>query len=306
MTNFLLVAGAVLLVAVLGWLQQRLATQRLGRQRLFETAPDEQAPLPDRVEDLGWLGWWLYRAGYRSADAASLFVMATLACTLLGGLATVAFYRSDLLPFLIRGLESMPSGMGDIFRPFAFAMPWLVLAGLASLPLLRVRATRRQRVALIEQDLPITLELLATLAEAGIAFDGALDRILKSQRDDRPLAEELRLFQIEILAGRPRTDCLRRLGRRVDVSSLTLFISALIQASQVGSGVSAVLRRQVEELRDRRRENALTQAATLPVKLLFPLVICFLPGIFVAVLGPAFYQVFQLLDSLNRNRGGMP
>src|SRR5262249_42713750 len=156
----------------------------------------------------------------------------------------------------------------------AFALPWIVLATMTLLPTLRVRDARRRRVAQVEQDLPLTLELLATLAEAGIAFDAALERILSSQPGNRPLTQELRLFQMEVLAGRPRVECLRRLSRRIDVSSLTLFVSALVQASQVGSGISAVLRRQVEELRDRRRENALTAAASLPVKLLFPLVIC--------------------------------
>src|SRR5438046_2128112 len=86
-------------------------------------------------------------------------------------------------------------------------------------------AAVRDRVAKIDEDLPITLELLATLADAGIGFDAALDRILASQPADRPLAEELRVFQVELQAGRPRTECLRRLGRRIDVSSLTVLIS---------------------------------------------------------------------------------
>src|SRR5262249_42504773 len=119
----------------------------------------------------------------------------------------------------------------------------------------------------------------------------------------RPLAEEFRTFQMEVLAGRPRVACLRGLARRLDVSVFTVFISALVQANQVGAGVANVLRRQVEELRNRRRERALTVAAAMPVKLLFPPIICFLPGIFVAALGPAFFQFFQLIDSLNRTRG---
>lgn len=301
-----LLSLALLVAALVAtwYLWWRLATQRLSRQRMFEDAGPANTGALDREDTMSGLGWWLHRAGYRAPNALELFVTLTTGCFVLGSLLVWMYYRSGLRVQLVRGLEEMPSGLGDIFMPLAHALPWIVLATLTALPTLAVRARRRRRVVMVEQDLPITLELLATLAEAGIGFDGGLDRILDSQPADRPLAQELREFQIELLAGRPRVRCLRRLGRRIDVSSLTIFISALVQASQVGAGISDVLRRQVEELRNRRRENALTAAASLPVKMLFPLVICFLPGIFVAVLGPAFYQVFQLLDSLNRNRGG--
>jgi len=77
----------------------------------------------------------------------------------------------------------------------------------------------------------------------------------------------------------------------------------LVQAEQVGSGISEVLRRQADDLRNRRRERALALANALPVKLLFPLVICFLPGLFVATLGPTFYQFFQFADAVIQNRG---
>ena len=304
-TVLIVVAAVVLVTALL--LRRHLATQRLSRERMFDTPESAAAAaLPADADESGWLTWWLFRAGYRAPGAATAFVVTTV---LFGGVGLVVvylFYALRLLPGLLRGLEDLPSGLGDIFVPFAYAAPWIVLALFASIPTLRVRRARRQRVALVEQDLPITLELLATLGEAGMGFDAALDRILDSQDDDRPLAEELRLFQLEVLAGRPRTESLRRLSRRLDVPSFTVFVSALVQAEQVGSGVAEVLRRQVEEVRNRRRENALTLAASLPVKLLFPLILCFLPGIFIAVLGPTFYQFFQLIDSLNRGRGGGP
>ena len=82
-----------------------------------------------------------------------------------------------------------------------------------------------------------------------------------------------------MLAGRPRIASLRRLARRVDVTAFTIFVSALVQTEQTGSGVAEVLRRQADDLRDRRREQAVAIAMALPVKLLFPLVICFLPGL---------------------------
>jgi tight adherence protein C len=86
------------------------------------------------------------------------------------------------------------------------------------------------------------------------------------------------------------------------VQSLTIFISAVVHAEQVGSGVSDVLRRQADDVRDRRRERALNLAQSLPVKLLFPLVICFLPAIFVFTLGPVFQQFFEFTEALLNRR----
>jgi tight adherence protein C len=152
----------------------------------------------------------------------------------------------------------------------------------------------------IEQDLPLTLELLATLAEAGLSFDAALQRILDSQPATRPLASEFLQFQSELLSGLPRMQALRQLARRIQVISVTIFVSALIQAEQVGASLSDTLRRQADDLRDRRREHALLLSQGLPAKLVFPLVICFLPAIFVSTLGPTLYQLFQVADSVIR------
>ncbi len=117
------------------------------------------------------------------------------------------------------------------------------------------------------------------------------------------LIEEFRIFQRETLAGISRLRCLRRLSRRCAVSSMTIFCSALIQAEQVGAGFSSVLRTQADDLRSRRRDRALARAQSLPVKLVFPLVICFLPGVFVVTLGPAFKEFFDLAQGIMTGTG---
>ncbi len=104
------------------------------------------------------------------------------------------------------------------------------------------------------------------------------------------------------MTGRPRVESLRRLAKRLDVQSLTIFISAIVHAEQVGSGISDVLRRQADDVRDRRRDRALNLAQSLPIKVLFPLVICFLPAIFVFTLGPVFVQFFQFAESILNRR----
>ena len=150
----------------------------------------------------------------------------------------------------------------------------------------------------VEQDLPIVLELLATLAEAGLGFDAAIDRVLASLPPRRVLAQELRAFERDNLAGRPRIESLRWLGRRVAVSWFSVFISAVVQADQIGAGLADVLKIQANDLRQRRKEQALALASSAPVKLLVPLILCFMPGILTAALGPTLFEVFRTLDSL--------
>ncbi len=147
---------------------------------------------------------------------------------------------------------------------------------------------------MVEQDLPIALELLSTLSEAGLGFDAALTHILESAVEDRPLAREFRTYQADLLAGRSRVEALRRLASRLEVSSTTILVAALAQAEQLGAGIAEALHRQAADLRDRRRERASAFAMALPVKRMFPLVICFMPGIFVWTLGPFFVPALPI------------
>ena len=156
---------------------------------------------------------------------------------------------------------------------------------------------------MIEQDLPLAMELMATLSEAGLSFDSALLRILKTRLAGRPLAQELSIYQSDMLAGRTRIQALRRFGSRIRINSISILVSALVQAEQMGMGISRVLRNQADDIRGRRRERAIAFANSLPVKRLFPLVICFLPGLFVWTLGPAFIQLIRMTESFTRGSG---
>jgi tight adherence protein C len=197
----------------------------------------------------------------------------------------------------------LPGSIGQELSAILNGGPWIILAIVATVPTMFVRAARRTRVREIEQDLSLTLDLFATMAEAGLGFDAATSRIVASHRHDRPLKQELQNFQRDQLAGIPRVQSLSRLARRVDVSSLTTFTSGVIQAEQVGASMADTLRHQAEDLRSRRRESALVLAQSLPVKLVFPLVLCFLPGIFVSTLAPVIYQMIQVTDSVLRTGG---
>ncbi len=298
-----------LCVAISPYLVTRAARNirryRLSRQRLFQDF-DEAGHTEEADLEQDFLTRWLSLAGYRAAGAPSAFLGWSALAFAAGLCVPYVYSATGIARQLERGLAAIPGAVGEIFLPFVYLAPWAATLGLGLLPWLLVRARRRRRVLEIEQDLPIYLELFATLSEAGLGFDAALERVLRAQAEGRPLAEEFRTFQVEVLAGRRRVECLRRLSRRVDVLTLTLFVSAMVQAEQVGSGVAAVLRRQADDLRERRRETLLARAMTLPVKLVFPLVICFLPGIFAVTLGPIFLQFFQLAEGMMRGRGAGP
>ena len=293
----LLVAAALLAVR---WLLLRARTQ----QRWYDLteqarAAARQAPpgVSERVVGSHALARWLYRAGFRQPQAVPVFLASTLAGSVLGLSAAAAFVLSGTQHMMEQLLILIPGGVGETFLPFVWIAPWLVMLTLAAGPWLVVQRARRQRVDQVEQDLPLALELLSTLSEAGLGFDTALTRILKTRLAGRPLAEDFRMFQADLLAGRTRTASLRRLSQRLDTPSVSVFVSALVQAEQLGMGIARVLRQQADDVSARRRERALTFANALPVKRVIPLVVCFLPGLFVWTLGPAFVQLFRMADA---------
>jgi tight adherence protein C len=272
--------------------------RNLNRVAMMLETDEGEVPSPGRPQ--GRLSRWLYLAGFRSPETTALFYGVNVLTITTGGIVALMLYQSPSLLEMRRNVQGIPGLVGEALDVVLAASPFLIVAILGSIPTTFVRSSRRRRVLHIEQDLPMTLELLATLAEAGLSFDAALQRILESQSRERPLAREFRHFQLELVAGVPRIQSLRHLAQRIEVISVTIFVSALIQAEHVGASLSETLRRQADDVRDRRREHALLQAQGLSVKLVFPLVICFLPGIFVSTLGPTLFQLIQVADSVIR------
>jgi tight adherence protein C len=293
-----IVALVWLVGAAIGiWLARHWSRSLESRRRLYQSSQDAPLALVAPPRELGPLARWLYLAGFRQESAAPAFVIGTAVCVAAGATATYLIYATGITALLVTYVAVIPGGVGDVFLPAAHLAPWLVLVLFSALPLLVVRRARQRRVQLVEQDLPLALELLATLAEAGLAFDGALARILETQLGGRPLAGELRTYQADLLAGRGRVESLRRLSRRLEIPAVSILVSALVQAEQIGMGVAAVLRRQAEDLRDRRRQRLAAFASGLAVKRMVPLVACFLPGLFVWSLGPLFVQLFKIADT---------
>ena len=155
--------------------------------------------------------------------------------------------------------------------------------------ILRWRAGKRQKA--IRLALPDALDLMSITVEAGLSFDAALDRV--SREMGGPLGEELHRVVQEMRLGKGRGEAMRDLSTRTTVEELKSFVMAMVQAEIFGISVARVLHVQAGELRIKRRQLAEAQAQKLPVKIVFPLVLCIFPAIFVVLLGPAAISIYE-------------
>lgn len=147
------------------------------------------------------------------------------------------------------------------------------------------------RQTAILKSLPDAFDLITVCVEAGLGLDAALARV--AERVEGPFGEELSRTLREIALGKMRRDALKEMGDRTGVQDLQSFVNAVIQAEQMGSGIGQVLRVQSEQLRVRRRQRAEEQAYKAPVKMIFPLVLCIFPTLFIVILGPAVITIMQ-------------
>ena len=159
------------------------------------------------------------------------------------------------------------------------------------LPYLWLFGRVRRRQTIITKSLPDSFDLVTTCVEAGLGLDAALARV--AEKVEGPFADELSRTLREVGMGRMRRDALRELGERTGVPDLVSFVNAVIQAEQMGTGIGQVLRVQAEQLRVRRRQRAEELANQAPVKMVFPLVLCIFPTLFLVILGPAGITVYE-------------
>ena len=137
--------------------------------------------------------------------------------------------------------------------------------------------------------LPDALDLLTISVEAGLGFDAALAKVVEKM--EGPLVDEFRQALAEVRMGRTRRDALRDVANRADAQPVSNFVGAIIQAEQLGVPIAKVLQIQSNQLRIERRQRAEEAAAKAPVKMLFPMVGCIFPTIFIVILGPAVVTI---------------
>jgi len=157
------------------------------------------------------------------------------------------------------------------------------------LPVLWLSSQVSRRKNSIIKSLPDALDLLTVCVEAGLGFDGAMQKVTEKWKDDLSLAFA-RVLQ-EIRLGKTRREALRDMSDRMEVTDVTSFVAAIIQADQLGVSIAKVLRIQADQMRVRRRQRAEEKAHQAPIKMLFPMVFLIFPSIYIILLGPAILMI---------------
>jgi tight adherence protein C len=178
---------------------------------------------------------------------------------------------------------------------FSFAWPMRVVGFLAIgllgywVPNIVLTNAVQRRQAEIRSALADSIDLLTICVEAGLGFDAALAHVSKNTTG--PLADEFYRTLQEVQLGRSRNEAMRNLADRSNVPELRAFVLAMVQADIFGVSVANVLRVQARDMRVKRRQLAEERAMKVPIKVLFPVLFCIFPALFVVILGPAIMRI---------------
>ncbi len=229
---------------------------------------------PQRPAEMGKLQRKLVAAGYRTKEAMPVFIGIRFGSALLlfGLLSLPLFGRPNV------GVALAAAGIG-------YLLPTMILGRMA---------TRRQHR--IRLSLPDALDLLVVSVEAGLGLDQGLQRVGQELAFAHPdLSEELRLVNLELRAGNARAAALHNLAERTGVDDLASLVAMLVQTDKFGTSVAQSLRVHSDTLRTKRRQRAEEAAAKTGVKMVFPLVFCIFPAVWVVTIGPAAIRFVQVL-----------
>ncbi|MGH9347877.1 MAG: type II secretion system F family protein [Vicinamibacterales bacterium] len=237
--------------------------------------------VPKSAAELTKLQLRLVQAGYRRPDALALFLGIRFACA-------IGFFALMSTPILLRpnlGLAILAAAIG-------YVVPAMYLARIA-----------KKRQLRIQLSLPDALDLLVVSVEAGLGLDQAMARVAQELAFAHPdLSGELRLVNLELLAGTARADALRNLADRTGVEDLRSLVAMLVQTDKFGTSVANSLRVFSETMRTKRRQRAEEAAAKTGVKMVFPLVVCIFPAIWFVTIGPAAIRFIRVMSTMEINR----
>ena len=191
---------------------------------------------------------------------------------------------------LLPGLLGVGALRGLILGPLMAAVGYYM-------PEWTLRSRSAARQSQIRKALPDALDLMSITVEAGLGFDAAMERVAREMGG--PLGDELLRVVQEMRLGKGRADALRDLGERSDIDELRSFVLAMVQADIFGIAIARVLNVQAKEIRIKRRQRAEEEAQKLPVKIVFPLILCIFPALFVVLLGPAAIQIYDSIIAGN-------
>jgi tight adherence protein C len=234
---------------------------------------------PQSPSEMGKLQRKLVTAGYRNHEAVAVFFGIRLGCALLAFalFATPIFMHPNLL------MAVTACGLG-------YLLPGMALG--------RMAKKRQHRIRL---GLPDALDLLVVSVEAGLGLDQAIQRVGEEIPFAHPdLSDELRLINLELRAGKGRVDALRNLAERTGVDDIASLVAMLVQTDKFGTSVAQSLRVHSDTVRTKRRQRAEEAAAKTGVKMVFPLVFCIFPAIWIVTIGPAAIKFVQVLGPMGK------
>jgi tight adherence protein C len=221
----------------------------------------------------------LIRAGYPNAAAVPMFMGSRLALP-----AGLFIGAGALLPTLGYS-AAVTLIMAVYFGAMGYVLPGLVVGR---------RIKKRQKE--MQKALPDALDMLVVSVEAGLGLNAALMRVSEEMDRMSPvLSEQLGLVNLEIRAGTSREEALRNLAERTGLQDISSLVGMLIQTDRFGTSVAQALRVHADTMRTKRRQRAEEAAAKTTIKLVFPLVFCIFPAMFVVILGPALIQIYHAL-----------
>jgi tight adherence protein C len=241
-----------------------------------------QQLVPKSPKDMTRLRRRLATAGYRTLTAAVVYGSAEALLPFVTGGAALVFFGFSRWYFALMGAA------------FGFVLPSVWLG--------RQTALRQKQ---IRNGLPDALDLMIVCIEAGSSIDQA---ILKTSDDldiaYPALADELRLVTTEMRAGKPRLEAFKNFSSRTKVDEVRSLVAMLIQTDRFGTSIAQALRTHAEVSRTKRRQAAEERAGKIGVKLVFPLVFCLFPALYVAILGPAVIEYVKLFkpDVVDRSK----
>ena len=193
--------------------------------------------------------------------------------------------------FSLLTLWLVPAGGGSII--VAIVLTALVAAGAWYAPVYYVELKRRSRMEKIDKQLPDMIDLLVVTIEAGLGILASM-RVASETMSD-PLGQELRLTLQEQRMGLSVNQAIESLGRRADATNMRIFVRALTQGERLGISIGATMRNLSVEMRKRRRAMAEERAQKMPIKMLFPLIFCIFPALFVVILTPMIINIVEAL-----------
>jgi tight adherence protein C len=242
---------------------------------ITRVAPWLEALLPKSPKEMGRIQRQLARAGYHGPLPATIYVFAEVALPLLlGGVALVTFgFGSGLLIVALAALVG-------------YMVPSVFLGR-------RIARYKKE----IRNGLADALDLLIVCVEAGSGLDQAIMKATEELEVSYPnLSRELGMITTEVRAGKPRLEAFKNFAERTKVDDVQSLVAVMVQTDRFGTSMAQALRTHADVLRTKRRQRAEEKAAKLGVKLVFPLVLCLFPALYVVTLGPAVIKIMRFFQ----------